>query len=229
MAKEAPANPTPADCWSQQSPIDLSRRHSFAFVPPEGYVSLDYEGGPYHGEFVEKNGHWNLELRVRPDQRPPTLRLNGQEATLAKIHLHTRSEHHLDGREMAGEIHLIHVIAQPSEGSTLVVLGVFFEADEAAADTHQAASFVRAWADEGVDATDVDPKLLLPDLAQWYRYEGSLTSEPYDEVVSWLVFTAPLKIHSSSFDAIATSAHQPERKELQLRNRRFVLRNFESR
>lgn len=223
---ETPKNPAPADHWSQQSPIDLSHRHSYACVPPPHYFSHDYEDGPYHGEFVEKNGHWNFELRLRPDQRPPMLRLNGLEARLVKIHLHTHSEHHLDGHEMAGEIHLIHEIAEPSDGSKLIVLGVFFEADEAAEGSHQA-RFMKAWAADDVEEADVDPRQLLPSITtDWYRYEGSLTSEPYDEVVSWLVFTEPLKVHSASFEAIAKSAYQPERTELQPRNRRFVLRSF---
>lgn len=66
----------------------------------------------------------------------------------------------------------------------------------------------------------------MPKTDKWYRYEGSLTSEPYSEIVSWLVFVDPLGIDSADFRKLKKNAHQPER-PVQPINRRFVIRNFQ--
>ncbi len=58
---------------------------------------------------------------------PPILTLGSSTALLIKIHVHAPSEHKLDGKHKAGEIHLVHRIDSPASGSTLVVLGVFFD------------------------------------------------------------------------------------------------------
>ncbi len=57
-------------------------------------------------------------------------------------------------------------------------------------------------------------------------YEGSLTSEPYSEIVSWLVFVDPLGVDLADFRKLKKNAHQPER-PVQPINRRFVIRSFQ--
>jgi len=153
-------------------------------------------------------------------------------AKLVKIHVHTRSEHHVDGEELDGEIHLVHRIVEPtagSTGSTLIVLGVFFAADTDPR-TCVPHELCEAWAgSRGADAgaeVKITPGLLLPDQSRWYRYEGSLTTPAYDEIVSWLVFATPLGIASDDLERLRSGAAQRDHK-LQALGRRFVLRNFE--
>lgn len=71
----------------------------------------------------------------------------------------------------------------------------------------------------------IDARKLLPSQRKWYRYEGSLTSEPYSEIVTWIVFPALLSISSDDLTQLKKEAHQPER-EIQDINRRVLLRNF---
>ena len=60
---------------------------------------------------------------------------------------------------------------------------------------------------------------------RWYLYEGSLTSKPTREVVTWIVFPTSLDVASDDLRKIERHAHQPER-DVQALNRRYVLRNF---
>lgn len=64
-----------------------------------------------------------------------------------------------------------------------------------------------------------------PRSKQFYHYEGSLTSPPYQETVSWIVFPHRIRMSPDSFWPIQAGAHQNER-PTQEKHRRFVLRSF---
>lgn len=227
MTDETPKNPVPTHHWPQQSPIELLAERSYHVRTTDRFES-DYREAPYAGLFRGEPGHRNFELTdPYPGEHPPMARLGNIDARLIKIHLHTPPEHDLERDDTGGEIHLIHRIVAPTSGSTLLVVGVFFREH---ADAPPMGAFVDSWkrgcASE-VEAASIDPRTLLPrDTTKWYRYEGSLTSKPYDEIVSWLIFTEPLRITSEDLRALEREAAQPER-AVQPLDRRFVLRNFE--
>lgn len=222
-------NPEPQNYWPQQSPIALFHSESFYVTFPKGYLTWDYNGAPFSGTFVGDEGHKNFVLsELAAKQKPPTIKLGEVTARLVKIHLHTKSEHDLEGKDMDGELHLIHEIVHPTAGSTLLVLGVYFDQRE----QPQKCDLFRQWAtqasdDQGGSCPEImiDPRPLLPTGKKWYRYEGSLTTPPYTENVSWLVFCKPIGISSAELKKLKEEAHQPERQPQAL-NRRIVLRNF---
>lgn len=162
------------------------------------------------------------------------LTMGDVKAELIKIHLHTPSEHDIEGKDLGGEIHLIHRLASPVNGSELVVVGVFFNEDKEA----EKREIFSMWAaqvdpklkkDPDSKRANLDPRRIVPknpNGEQWYRYEGSLTSEPYSEIVSWLVFVDPIGVLPTEFKILKDNAHQPER-PVQSINRRFVIRNFQ--
>lgn len=223
-------NPFPMSHWPQQSPIKLFKSESLFVEFPKNHLTLDYRDAPFMGEFVEDHGHTNFVLtKPHPGKHPPVIILGNQKAELVKIHLHTPSEHDLEGANQDGEIHLIHKIDSPTGGSELIVLGVFFKKAAKAIK----GDFFKTWTNElknakkGGDGPEIpiDPRNLLPPHDKWYRYEGSLTSEPFNEIVTWIVFPAPLGIASEDLNKLKKEAHQPERPTQDI-NRRFVLRNF---
>lgn len=225
-------NPFPMDHWAQQSPIKLFKAESTYVEFPQSFLSIDYSGAPFDGEFCGEPGHRNFVLsKLRPGQRPPLVTLGSVQAELVKIHVHTPSEHELEGDPSDGEIHLIHEIKNPTAGSELVVFGVLFDEKKVGVKS----DFFKMWATQlkaakrtarsDAATVSIDPRQLLPTTTKWYHYEGSLTSEPYNEFVSWLVFPDTLGITSDDLKKLKREAHQPER-ETQGVNRRFVLRNF---
>jgi carbonic anhydrase len=227
-------NPFPMDHWAQQSPIDLRKNDTLFADFGTDFLMIDYSGAPYAGRFEGKPGHKNFVLfKPGEKQSPPILTLGPVTAELIKIHVHTPAEHKLDGKQGDGEIHLIHEIKKPTGGSTLIVLGVFFNARNTRC---VKSDFFQVWsaplmpaakqADSDTENTVmIDPNCLLPNTGKWFRYEGSLTSPEFAERVSWVVFPDTLGIRSRDLAELRKEAHQPER-DTQPINRRFVLRNF---
>ena len=225
-------NPFPWHHWPQQSPIDLVKSESLYVKFPRSFLAFDYRDAPFKGRFEGEAKHKNFVLsKPHPGKNPPILKLGDVEAELVKIHLHTKSEHNWEGKDRDGEIHLIHKIVNPTVGSELIVVGVFFDQSTPAVKS----DFFAMWsANLGKRRSDkateedisIDPRHLLPKSKDWYRYEGSLTSEPYSEIVSWLVLAEPIGVGLEDFKTLKKNAHQPER-PVQPINRRFVIRNFQ--
>lgn len=224
-------NPVPLDHWPQQSPIRLFKDQAI-FVSPGDALTIDYSGGPFSGKFEGEEGHRNFVLDPpSPRQTPPIVTLGAVRGQLIKIHLHSPSEHDLEGKNHDVEIHLIHRIERPTSGSELLVLGVLFGKRART----PSSAFFADWAAHGAArdglkratrrAIRLDPRQLLPKQHTWFRYEGSLTSPPYNETVSWLVFNQPLAVSSTDLKLLERDAHQPERAPQPV-SRRFVLRNF---
>lgn len=213
--------------WAQQSPIDLSVGRSYHAEIPKG-LTVTYPKTPYAGTFV---GH---DFVLAKPHRG-TVQLEGVSAKLVKIHLHAPSEHHFDGRELAGEIHLVHEIVEPQSGSKYIVLGALVRAGTKRTPSPASAAFeacAEALARSSARTTEteseeveLDPNHLLPkDTSRWYRYEGSLTTAPFTEVVSWLVFADVVTVASSSLEKLRR--HVQDDRPRQPLGRRFVLRNF---
>lgn len=226
-----PKNPYPWNHWPQQSPINLQKDESLHVRFPKSFLKFDYRDAPFTGTFEGEKGHENFVLsKLHPGKNPPTLKLGDVTAELVKIHLHTKSEHDLEGADLDGEIHLIHKINDPTDGSEFIVVGIFFDQSAKAAETELFSLWAsnvgkRNTAKSNTESIEIDPRNILPDLSKWYRYEGSLTSEPYSEIVSWLVLVDAIGVDSADFKKLKKKAHQPER-EIQPLSRRFVIRNF---
>ncbi|QDT95263.1 carbonic anhydrase family protein [Gimesia aquarii] len=218
--------------WKQQSPINLAKSDSVHVKYPKSFLKFDYQDAPFTGHIEGEHGHENFVLdKVHSGKNLPLLKLGDVKAELVKIHLHTKSEHNLEGKDLDGEIHLIHEIVNPTAGSDLLVVGVFFKESKSPIKSN----FFSKWAtrtSKGPSTkakekdVQIDPRKLLPKTNEWYRYEGSLTSEPYSEIVSWLVFVDSIGVGTEDFKKLKKNAHQPER-PVQPINRRFVIRNFQ--
>ena len=206
-------NPYPWHHWPQQSPINLTKDDSLYVKFPKSFLKFDYRDAPFSGAFEGEVGHKNFVLeKPHPGKNPPMLKLGNAKAELIKIHLHTPSEHDVEGNDLGGEIHLIHKIENLHAGSELLVVGVFFSEDKSA----EQLEFFSMWADQvggkqnkKSGSVEIDPRKFIPKKQQWYRYEGSLTSEPYSEIVRWLVLMDPIGVVSADFRKLKKNAHQP--------------------
>jgi carbonic anhydrase len=230
----SPTNHSPNHFWKQQSPINFVKDHSIHVKFPKSFLKFEYKDAPFLGRLEGADGHGNFVLdKPHSGSNLPMFTMGNVTAELIKIHLHTPSEHDIEGKDLGGEIHLIHRLASPVNGSELVVVGVFFNVDKAA----EKREFFSMWAAQ-VDpkskvtpdskGVKLDPRGIVPknpNSENWFRYEGSLTSEPYSEIVSWLVFADPIGVLPAEFKILKEHAHQPER-PMQPINRRYVLRNF---
>lgn len=228
----SPTNHSPTHFWKQQSPINFVKDQTTYVKFPTTFLKFEYQDAPFSGRFEGSDGHGNFVLdKPHAGKNLPLLRMGDTSAELIKIHLHTASEHDIEGEDRGGEVHLIHRLASPVNGSELVVVGVFFDLDKNAKES----LFFKTWGEQidpksHADRTVItlDPRELVPknpNREKWYRYEGSLTSEPYSEIVSWLVFHDSTGVLPASMKLLKANAHQPER-PVQPINRRYVHRNF---
>jgi carbonic anhydrase len=160
-----------------QSPIDLAK--STTVDPKLSKLELSYGKLPLS---VFNNGH---TIQV-PNSTPASLKVEGHVYQLVQLHMHSPSEHLVDGKPLALELHLVH---KDSSGA-LAVVGLLFnkgrESEALKAVFANAPSEVSAEA-KAVTGAELDLGKLLPKSLAYYAYSGSLTTPPCSEGVSWFV------------------------------------------
>jgi len=192
---------------SQQSPIDI-RGAIKADLPDLG---LDWKSG---GSIVN-NGH-TIQVKAAPGG---TLKRGDTTYDLVQYHFHAPSEHLVDGKNFAMEVHFVH---KHAESGALGVFGVFMTpgaTNETFAEL--AAKFPQKPGEElALDA--VDPAGLLPRSLKYWAYEGSLTTPPCSEIVDWMVAMGPIEVAAADIEKFTALYSMNARPALSA-NRRYVL------
>lgn len=194
---------------SQQSPINLEK----AIRANVDTVKVDWKPQAFR---VVNNGH-TFQADAKTGAGGVTI--GGERYDLLQFHFHTPSEHALDGKRTAMEVHFVHKHAS----GRLAVLGVFMVAGKPNA-TFSEIVKVAPREEGGADlAKAIDPKTLLPAKHGFFRYEGSLTTPPCSEVVDWNVFDTPITVAEADIAAFK-AAFPMNARPLQPVNRRFLLK-----
>ncbi len=166
---------------TQQSPIDITASTA-SKCPPlvTAYFSADTQ--------VLNNGY---TIRVSAPTMG-TLWIGDTQWQLQQFHFHSPSEHRVKGRKYPLEAHLVH---KNSEGA-LAVVSILFE--EGASNPVLTATLDVAPERAGVahSLAMVDATGLLPAELSYFRYQGSLTTPPCTEQVTWHVLQARAELSS---------------------------------
>ncbi|NQX12570.1 carbonic anhydrase family protein [Microbacteriaceae bacterium VKM Ac-2855] len=174
---------------TQQSPIDIPSSTSLAGP----LLTLDSERS--EGD-VEDTGH---TVQVGADNGTSRVEYDGTSYELAQMHVHTPSEHTVDGVAAAAEFHFVH---QSETGDRLVVGVLAVEGAESSAYdafAENAAATVGTNADPEID---LDVAAMLPATLDHYAYEGSLTTPPCSEGVQWIVLSTPIELSAQQLDEV---------------------------
>lgn len=141
------------------------------------------------------NGH---TLQADVPSGKGLLTIGDRTYPLLQFHIHTPSEHLVDGRLYPMELHLVH----RNDVNELAVVGVFFQAG--ATNVGLAALFDKPPAAKGESKPlgTLDLNLLLPQAHDTYRYAGSLTTPRCSEGVAWHVMIQHLEADAGQLDAI---------------------------
>ena len=210
---------------TSQSPIDF-RPDEITFVDSLPEITFAYP--PTVDVTLVNTGSPDEEKTVRADVPPGAahIELSGERWELVQFHWHTPSEHQIEGQATPLEMHLVH---HRSDGTAadgpFLVIGVFLEEgpeNSALAPIFENIPMVDA-ADETVPVPGVDLTGVLPAGRESFRYSGSLTTPPFTEPVTWVVFAEPITVSSEQIAAFEGLFAEGNTREVQPLNDREVL------
>ena len=168
-----------------QSPIDI-RNAKVADLPP---IRFDYKPSPL---MVIDNGH-TIQLNYAPGS---SIALDGVRYELLQFHFHKPSEEKIDGKSHPMVAHLVHRSADGRLAVVSVLLdtgGVSAMIDLIWKNLPKQKESEALIPNVTIDATD-----LLPAQRGYYTFQGSLTTPPCSEEVTWLVLKTPVKIAAAA-------------------------------
>jgi len=192
---------------TEQSPVNLSG----AVTAQPDNLALKWSSEPFQ---VINNGH-TIQANTGGTN---TLDLDGKSYSLKQFHFHAPSEHALDNKRSAMEVHFVHAAADGG----LTVVGVFMKVGKANAAFRDVMANAPAKEGESKTKTTIDPNVMLPEKRGHFRYEGSLTTPPCSEIVNWVVMENPIEVAEADVAAFVKLFPNNAR-PLQALNRRFLL------
>jgi carbonic anhydrase len=201
--------------WDQQSPVNLQPTAKLS--KPAGYLRLHWRNARNGFAVAGEHG-----VKVAfPLTLQNYLELDGKRFVLREFHFHHPSEHFVENRQFAGELHLVH---QNLDDCSHAVIGIPLKIDPWKKDSRLGSELVKCLANASQGSVPAKPLCWLPKRRRWfYRYEGSLTTEPFAESVSWIVLAKPKAISPDLFGGIF-GKHPQEARSIQPLNRRYVLK-----
>jgi len=168
----------------RQSPIDI-RNPQKADLPP---IQFDYKPSPLH---IVDNGH-TVMINYGSGS---FITVGENRYALKQFHFHRPSEETINGKGYEMAVHLVHA---DQEGK-LAVVAVLLQKGEDNPLVHE------LWNDlptekekeEDRDNIQIDVAGLLPAERGYYTYQGSLTTPPCSEDVTWFVLKHPLTVSAA--------------------------------
>ncbi|XP_076837065.1 carbonic anhydrase [Brachyhypopomus gauderio] len=191
----------------RQSPIDIipGQAHYDPALKP---LKLKYD--PSTATEIINNGH-SFQVGFADDADKSTLTGGPISGTyrLKQFHFHWGSkddhgsEHTVGGLRFPSELHLVHWNTKYQNFSEavdkpdgLAVVGVLLKLGSANPSLQKVLDSLSAISTKGKQTTFVnfDPKSLLPQHLHYWTYEGSLTTPPLYESVTWIVLKDPISV-----------------------------------
>lgn len=150
---------------------------------------------------ILNNGHtlqWNYDSTSN-------ITFNGVLYRLLQFHFHTPSEHTVDGKSFAMEVHLVH---KDLATGNLAVIGVLFNEGAENPLLQEFINNLPAVKDSTFNSTmKFIASDLLPTSMSYYTYAGSLTTPPCSEIVTWIVMKNPIEASKAQIDKIESIVH----------------------
>jgi carbonic anhydrase len=152
------------------------------------------------------NSAWtkNAGHTILVDNIDSYFQYNSVDYKLLQFHLHTKSEHTLEGKQSDAEVHFVH---QNLKGELLVIGVMINEGSTSPNFLAQMAQNTKK--DKGVNTqVSISMSGILNDLnldatsTPYWTWAGSLTTPPCSEGVTWIILKSPLTATASDISAI---------------------------
>jgi len=192
-----------------QSPVNIINSLE-ANLPP---LTLNYKAKTKE---AIHNGH-AIQLEFREGA---SMSIEGEKMKLLQAHFHSPSENTINGEHFPLEAHYVH---QGTNGN-LIVLAILYREGE---HNKQIQKLIRHMPKKKGNKTR--PKKLratnlLPDNLDYYRYNGSLTTPPCSEGVTWIVLKSHPTLSEKPIKAFKAPFHGPANRPVQTLNARYILK-----
>uniref|UniRef100_A0A1J3EPU2 Carbonic anhydrase n=1 Tax=Noccaea caerulescens TaxID=107243 RepID=A0A1J3EPU2_NOCCA len=161
-----------------QSPIDIMNER-VRIVSHLGRLTRDYKPS---NATLKNRGH-DMMLRFGEGS---SIKINGTQYQLLQLHWHSPSEHTINGRRFALELHMVH---ESINGSTAVVT-VLYKIGRPDSFVGLLENKLSAFTDQNeteINIGMINPKKIKIGSRKYYRYVGSLTTPPCTQNVTWTV------------------------------------------
>lgn len=214
-----------------QSPVDLLQTHKLSLDD----IQFSYKDAPF---YVVNNGRTLEEVEPLSEQvksrypkhgqtvlhfeKDSTIVFDGDLYLLEQFHFHVPSEHTIDRKHFAMELHLVHH-NERHEAAVVAVLmeegkhNPFFELFLDHAPTKVGEVF------EDHDGHQINPAHFLPERHTYYRYFGSFTTPPCYEGVIWAVLHDPIEVSAEQIKRFRALVGHDNIRPTQPLHRRYVM------
>jgi carbonic anhydrase len=168
-----------------QSPIDIRTKA----IKSEALPAIEFAYKPGPAKIID-NGH-TIQVSPAPGD---SITIDGHRYELVQFHFHKPSEEAIDGKHRDMVAHLVHKDAS----GKLAVVAVLLQAG--APNPMVAALWnnlpAHKEAEVEIKGVQIDPADLLPQDRGYYTFDGSLTTPPCSEGVTWYVLRSPSQVSS---------------------------------
>jgi len=197
------------DEGTKQSPINLSGFTDEDLDP----LFIEYKDG---GFSAVNNGH-TIQINYEAGS---VLKVEDRSFELKQFHFHSPSENTIEGKSFPMEMHLVH----SDESGALAVLALLFEVSDENSVIESIWSKMPQSINEPIMLdVRVNAMDLLPENKAYYRFDGSLTTPPCSEGVTWLVFKEPTSVSSDQVELFLNEIGHPNARPIQDLNGRLVI------
>lgn len=171
-------------------------------------IHPDIEDGRARAAF---NGH-----TVQASLEGSKFTYTGTDYAAAQFHFHSPSEHLLDERQYPLEAHFVH----KSADGRLLVLGVFFKEGERNVALEETWNSMQ---NKKAGEVRIPVSEFFPQDLSYVTYQGSLTTPPCSEGVTWIVLKTPVEASRDQLSVLQKITGGPNNRPVQSLNGRPVL------
>ncbi|VVA90454.1 unnamed protein product [Arabis nemorensis] len=162
-----------------QSPIDLMNER-VNIVSHLGRLNRNYKPS---NATLKNRGH---DIMLRFEGGAGSIKINGFQYELQQLHWHSPSEHTVNGRRFALELHMVHE-GKNGRMAVVTVLYKIGRADTFLRMLEKALEGIAVMEEAEKNVRIIDPKKIKIGSRKYYRYIGSLTTPPCTQNVTWSV------------------------------------------
>ncbi|WCJ41001.1 alpha carbonic anhydrase 7 [Euphorbia peplus] len=190
------------DTGTMQSPIDLSDDKVKVISQLEpGALKRNYKPA---NAILKNRGH---DMMLQWDiSGAGTIEINGTEYVLKQCHWHAPTEHSIQGKRYALELHMVH----ESQDGKYAVIGIMYQLgrpDPFLSCLGNKLKEVAGITKEEIEVGTINPEEIQIDTGKFYRYIGSLTVPPCTESVTWTILRQLKTVSEEQVKLLRVAVH----------------------